>query len=534
MKLRVSLPGLLGVSLLLTGCPLVDHYELLSDAAGAPSAGSDLAGSDSVGGTSPLGGMGGMVATGGSEAPSGGSTIGGGSGTAGTAGSGTTTGGSSGRGATAGEAGDLGISGAAMGGIPGAAGAVGTAGEAGAPSGLGCGVSCSAQACCENVCADIASDRNNCGACGNACSLGRDCTAGACAGGWVAMTPPVGVVARSRAASVAIGKSVFFWGGLNSAGKALDDGAIYTPLTDSWVVLSNTAGRPSPRVFASAVWTGRVVVVYGGTDAAGTTVYRDGSVYNPTDDSWTALPPAAMGVTLRARSSPFGFWDGARAVFFGGLNAQGNGVSGADRFEPISATWSTAATLGEPAALLHPALAADGSTLYLQGGTFGPGLQDKVYSYSSGSNTWSSLNKGPSARSLSFSAWDGSHFVVWGGRDTALLRDGMSLSGTVWTSLVTTGAPIARGIAFQRSGWSFGIKAGVVGFLGGQTSLFGSGTFATNGGSYDQAASKWSAISNWPSGETHEYGMGVWTGDEFVLWGGGANAPTTTGERWAP
>jgi hypothetical protein len=77
----------------------------------------------------------------------------------------------------------------------------------------------------------------------------------------------------------------------------------------------------------------------------------------------------------------------------------------------------------------------------------------------------------------------------------------------------------------------------VVAIVGGQTSLTGAGTFSTSGATYDVTGGKWAAIPAFPSGEMHDYGVAVWTGDEFVLWGGrtgAALAPTTTGERWKP
>ena len=72
--------------------------------------------------------------------------------------------------------------------------------------------------------------------------------------------------------------------------------------------------------------------------------------------------------------------------------------------------------------------------------------------------------------------------------------------------------------------------------IGGQTSISGSSdTLATDGATYTVQSGEWSAIQSWPSAETHEYGIGVWTGDEFVVWGGRTqNVSTLTGERWAP
>ncbi len=96
-------------------------------------------------------------------------------------------------------------------------------------------------------------------------------------------------------------------------------------------------------------------------------------------------------------------------------------------------------------------------------------------------------------------------------------------------------------VGFRRSGWSFQVKPGVIALLGGVSSLGDNlsisddDKLATDGASYDLGGAKWTAIPDWTSKETHEFGVGVWTGEEFVLWSGGnLNASTLLGERWAP
>src|SRR5690606_28642986 len=93
--------------------------------------------------------------------------------------------------------------------------------------------------------------------CEPACSAGRTCDEGACAGGWVAMAkPPPKFVARRRAAAVAFEGKVFVFGGVNANDDPLDTGAIYDPRTDKWSPVANDPASPSPRELASAVWTG--------------------------------------------------------------------------------------------------------------------------------------------------------------------------------------------------------------------------------------------------------------------------------------
>lgn len=372
--------------------------------------------------------------------------------------------------------------------------------------------------------------------CSVTCNAKRACANGVCTGGWVAMAPPPALlVARSKAASVAIGKSVFIWGGLNPEGVALNNGAIYDPTSDSWTSLPPDPGSPSPRIMATAVWTGEAsnkVIVFGGTDASGGMVFNNGAVYDVRDNSWTTLMPSP-GITKR--SAPFGYWDGTRAVFYGGQNAMLLVVPGADRFD--LKTWSTSTNNGDPGLLGFPAIAFDGSVMYLQGGVINSTRQDKVFAYTSSTDTWASLPKGPSTRTGGFGAWDGSHFVVWGGQaDDGLLDDGKYLSGSSWSEMTASNVLSPRRIGFRRSGWAFQAKPGVVALIGGQTSTSGTGdTLATDGATYEVQTGQWTAIPSWPSQETHEYGVGVWTGEEFVLWGGRAqNVPTLTGERWAP
>ncbi|MEO7033542.1 MAG: hypothetical protein ABI548_06680 [Polyangiaceae bacterium] len=367
---------------------------------------------------------------------------------------------------------------------------------------------------------------------GGTSTAGVSCMAGLCNAGWVGMSPPPsGFVPRTRAASCAMGSDVFIWGGSDANSIALDTGAIYSPASDSWTPVSKGAGMPSPRTFATAVWTGSVVVVYGGTDNGKTQMaVNSGAVYDPKTGIWTALPNAPS-----ARSQPIGYWDGNRAVFWGGTTGSLSNiaVAGADRFDLTR--WTAANDSGDPGALVAPAFAFDGSALYLQGGIQGNNRQDRVYSYTGGDDKWAALTTSLSARSSAFGVWDGSNFVVWGGNDGNTLRnDGKYMTGATWTTMNTTGAPSARILSVRRSGWGFEVKPGVSVILGGQISLQNTALLSSNGATYDSGTNEWTALGDWPSGEDHEYGVGVWTGQEFVLWSGrnGGNL-TGTGERLA-
>jgi len=377
------------------------------------------------------------------------------------------------------------------------------------------------------------------GPCTVTCTANRTCVDNVCAGGWLPMAmPPPQIAARSKAAVVAMGRSVFIWGGLGEDNMGLNNGAIYDPVSDVWTPLPPDPGSPGARMLATAVWTGAAsnkVIVFGGSDAAGGMIYKDGAVYDPLGNSWSALPGSA---SVSKRSSPYGYWDGTRAVFYGGLtslNMNPMAVPGADRFDFDK--WSTSPSSGDPGLLGFSATAFDGSVMYLQGGVIEGVRQDKVFAYTSSTNTWASLPKGPSPRTGAFGAWDGTHFVVWGGQDDAgMIADGKIMSGMTWSDMASSDVLSPRRIGSGRSGWAFQVKPGVVAMIGGQTSISGSSdTLKTDGATYVVDSGKWAEIPSWPSGEKHEYGMGVWTGEEFVIWGGRTqNVSKPTGERWAP
>lgn len=568
VDLRLAFLPWLALSFALTGCPLSDHYSLESADAGDESGAGGMGG---AGASAGLLGMSGALGVGGSAGTSSGGsagamnggsggTIAGSSGIAGTsmggnggsAQAGAPEAGEAGLGPSGGEAGmpssggnagtSAGVGGAGSGGVSGSAGTAGSGGTIGGSGGssgsAGAGGACTpsncGNTCCGVSCVDLTRDYSNCGACGVVCNSHRTCGSSHCTSGWVSMAaPPVGFVARWRAAATAIGTSVFIWGGSDSSGGVLDSGAIYDPVVDTWTPIAKDAYTPTARVLATAVWTGSVVVVFGGSDAAGATPYKDGAIYDPAKNAWSPILPAS-----RARSMPLGYWDGTRAVFYGGINGSAAAVAGADRFD-LSA-WTSSTAMNDPGAILNFASAWDGDSVLLQGGQLNNMRTDKVASYTSTNDTWATPPKSLSARSNAFGTWDGSHFVVWGGRnDFVLLNDGKYLSGNMWPALATTGAPSARMSIQRRHGWMFQTAPGQVALFGGQTSLTGQGTFSTGGYTYDVAGAKWTVADSWPSGETHDYGVAVWTGEEFVLWGGrtGSGATpgsTLTGERWAP
>ena len=66
-------------------------------------------------------------------------------------------------------------------------------------------------------------------------------------------------------ATVWTGREMIVWGGTS--------GRIFTPGTSTWSAVT-ALGQPSTRQAASAVWTGTAMILYGGDSLADGAVYR--------------------------------------------------------------------------------------------------------------------------------------------------------------------------------------------------------------------------------------------------------------------
>ncbi len=71
---------------------------------------------------------------------------------------------------------------------------------------------------------------------------------------------------------------------------------------------------PTPRYGATAVWSGRVFIVWGGSDAAGNPL-GTGAMFDPVHNHWRATTVTGAPAP---RSNHTAIWDGSRMVIWGG------------------------------------------------------------------------------------------------------------------------------------------------------------------------------------------------------------------------
>lgn len=127
--------------------------------------------------------------------------------------------------------------------------------------------------------------------------------------------PPGPLGARERASAVWTGREVIIWGGQSGAqadNRLYSDGAAYDPARGTW----RTIPRPpiAPRSGHTAVWTGHEMIVWGGHTDTGQSLL-DGASFSPSTNQWRRLPPAPTGNT---REYGKGLWVDNTLVIGGG------------------------------------------------------------------------------------------------------------------------------------------------------------------------------------------------------------------------
>src|SRR5262249_10819516 len=130
------------------------------------------------------------------------------------------------------------------------------------------------------------------------------------------------------------------------------------------------SGTPAARASHSAVWTGSLMVIWGGLSSCTPNTTKSGSTYTPANSSggsWTALTTTGAPTD---REQATAVWTGSKMIVWGGFSYSLN---------------SEVATGG----LLDP----------------------------TGSGTWTSTStsNNPSARHVHSAVWTGSKMIVWGG-----------------------------------------------------------------------------------------------------------------------
>ena len=324
---------------------------------------------------------------------------------------------------------------------------------------------------------------------------------------------------QSGHTAVWTGDLMLVWGG---------GGARYDPATDTWSPISMT-GAPSPRQAHTAVWTGSEMIVWGGSYA---TVYGDGARYDPATDTWERIADFAAPA---ARFNHSAVWTSSEMIVWGGSTGPYTDVNTGARYHLASDTWTPMTTIDAPEIRQRHSAVWTGSRMIVWGGVRLPCCdftepRDTGGLYDPATDTWSetSLTNAPSARDTHTAVWTGALMIVWGGQQTV-----GTFSGTQATPQGTGARYDPLADAWTPTSLGGGPAGGPAVWTGSEMIVWGGNGPA---GRYNAALDTWTSTSTAGAPTTRSGHSAIWSGSEMIVWGGSETGTgrVNTGARYNP
>ena len=354
-------------------------------------------------------------------------------------------------------------------------------------------------------------------------------------GSWQAISTAGAPVARRGHTLVWTGSRAIVWGGGTDSLAGLDSGGRYDPQTDSWTPTSFGPSGPSyPRADFSVIWSGTHLIVWGGRlaqpEEAGST--NTGSRYDPVTDSWS---PTSTTNAPVARFFATAVWAGNRMVVWGGATDFFVLTATGGRYDPISDSWSPTSLSGAPPPRSDAQAIWTGSEVILAGyGDYTSPVFD-AYRYNPTSDTWaaaSTVNQPEPRRDFSMT-WTGTEVVVWGGQvsgQPSSLGTGAVYrpAADQWQAMSNLDAPLPR-----RAHSAVWTGADVLVWGGRNANPF---AYFQDGAAYDPGSDQWSPLLGSSPPAARAGHVAIWTGTEMIIWGGGSASPPAPndGARYNP
>jgi N-acetylneuraminic acid mutarotase len=246
---------------------------------------------------------------------------------------------------------------------------------------------------------------------------------------WTTVTTTGAPSARTQHSAVWTGTEMIIFGGYDGSFTPMDTGAAYDPAADSWRPLAAVPTGFAGRERHAAVWTGTHMIIWGGLDSAGNGMF-DGAVYDPVGNSWTLMSTTNAPEVWAHHSAVV--WTGSDLFVWGGhyLNAHNDGR----RWDPVSNTWSMQGTYH----IIRREFAACATSggVFVWGGLdhFGTFAQNDGELFNFGINNWQAIATPSLIGRFNVKAWwTGRQVIVWGGKDFGFAGANPQSDGAVYT-----------------------------------------------------------------------------------------------------
>ena len=218
------------------------------------------------------------------------------------------------------------------------------------------------------------------------------------------------IAPRSGANAFWTGAEMLVWG-QDEQGPSIDDGAAYDPTTNTWRVI---APAPFSARRTLAAWTGRELVAWDNHTGVG-------AAYDPCADRWRSTAPSPAGVLTDAYDVTAVVWTGVEMIAVGGLRGDRFALPDGVAYNPSTDTWRALPRMpGIPPFLPHAVWS--GSELLIWAWQNQDDSADPALAYEPVTDTWQTLpppsfpRRGPSGYGASPQAvWAGDHMVAWTG-----------------------------------------------------------------------------------------------------------------------
>jgi len=324
---------------------------------------------------------------------------------------------------------------------------------------------------------------------------------------------------RAGHSAVWTGSEWIIWGGTTgtdgySFDPTLNDGARFNPTTGVWTPLSMT-DAPSGRWNHTAVWTGTEMIIWGGQEVdsgggGGSQTLSDGARYNPTTDTWTPVTPTGAP---SQRTQHRSVWTGSVMLVWGG-DSDGSGfpLNDGARYNPITNSWTPISSTGAPSARRNHVCVWTGTEMLV----WGNGFEVDGGRYNPITDTWQGISSpgqsGPGTQPSSgglLGFWTGTDMLVFDAASGSPLLASYSPISDVWQPLSTSGVP--SNLNSVSGTWT-----GTEMILWGTDNNFPAGSVGTR---FNLATGTWTGLTD-AGAPSSGFGSLQWTGTELLLWGG--------------
>ena len=236
---------------------------------------------------------------------------------------------------------------------------------------------------------------------------------------WRRMSDDGAPAARSQMAAVWTGEELLTWGGWTDGGECPPSGGSYHPRTDTWTALP-LENAPEGRLEPACVWTGREMIVWGGLLEDGRRSCGTGARFNPENRTWKRLSMDSAPLSARGMQA---VWTGKEMVVWGGSHLDGEslvnvGLQTGARYNPATDSWKPLTGTRAPEGRMYYGSAWTGTELVVWSG--GDQVRGNVSTggrYNPATDGWiATANTGaPSGRGILTAVWTGEGVLFYGG-----------------------------------------------------------------------------------------------------------------------